>query len=115
MRPAAPVLLIACLAGCAAPRASPGAIARPAPDPGARGVAARGEVLIVRAGAPRPASRLVLARLGRAAPAEARAAEIVIRADDGRILSIVQDAEAGLRPGQRVAVLSGKMPRAVAE
>ena len=113
MRPAAPVLLAACLAGCAAPSASPGAIA--APDPGAPGVAARGEVLIVRAGAPRPASRLVLARLGRAAPAEARVAEIVIRADDGRILSIVQDAEAGLRPGQRVTVLSGKIPRAVPE
>lgn len=103
------VLLMLALAGCAAPKPAPAIAVGPA----AATTAATGGGVIVALRPPAPdtpARRRVLAALGVAA-APAGDAEVIVRADDGRPLSVMQHDSRALRAGERIALVGGPRTR----
>lgn len=95
-------LLMLALAGCAAPQPAPLVAVSP-------GAAGNGVIVVLRPPAPdSPARRRVLVALG-VAPMPAGDAEVIVRADDGRPLSVMQGG--ALRPGERVALIGGSRTR----
>lgn len=94
------LIAIAAIAGCS-PANSPKVTASPA-------TASTGTILLLRtvaARSERPAAlRAVLQTDGGQADSRPTA-EFIVRADDGAVLSIVQENAAGFRAGDRVAIL----------
>ncbi len=99
------LLWLALLAGCAAPQPAPAPVAARSDAPG------HGVVVAIREVRP-PAGAQVLGLVG-AGPVRSGAVEVIVRADGGRTLSVVQAGADGLRPGQRVT-LSGGVRTAIA-
>lgn len=87
------------MAGCAAPRTDP------APGAVAARPAGQGVVVAIRPVSGQAGAR-VLGLVG-ASPGARGAVEVIVRADEGQTLSVVQADAQGLRPGQRVALSRG--------
>ena len=112
----APCLLAAllALAGCAAPAATvPTAVT---PSPLTRAAAPVGGVIVAVRPAPldTPARRSVLAALGLPPTAANGDVEIIVRADDGQPVSVLQNDAGDLRVGDRVALVAGQRTRIAA-
>ena len=103
-----PALLLLALAGCT----TTGGTGTPPPAGGAATGAAYGTIVAMRPPSPAEAPRRrVLAALGAADASPDGAVEFIVRADDGQPISVMQDAADGLRPGDRVALISGPHTR----
>lgn len=92
------------LAGCAAPRPKPVAVATP-------GNVSYGTILVVRRAEAAPG---VLAAIGEVPGADDPAIEFIVREDDGQVVSVVEPGGSRLTPGERVMIVHGAVTRLAA-